>query len=559
MNRKKALATGVCLILGALIWLFVPATDILLDVIAPQREVPVVDQAPLPVRYEPPPKPFAHAVPKSKRMRVLPGPPSEHYEPLTRSVKLKSMSPYHASPAPIVNTTGAANPGFKDALTDATSTFALDVDTASYTIARRALFNQTPESNPMYRRAPHKFQRTEPGAVRVEEWLNYFAADVPVEDGETFGTVMECARNPLSPDEDSYLIRIALKASEPPRKPWRLTFLVDVSGSMGKPNRLPIAKHAMKRLIEEMSPDDKIAIITYAGRNKLLVKHTNDKAKLLKAIDQMASSDTTAMGSGMELAYDAALKALTNEAVNRVVVFSDGDANIGNTTPEAILETVKSKREAGISLMTVGMGNDRFHDEMMETLANQGDGKYVYLDSTVEADQVFGQQAQRWMEDVAEDARSQVQFNPNVVKTWRQIGYENRQMANQDFRNDQKDAGEVGAGHLVTVLYEVTLHKNRVGKVADISIRYRTNGAFEERSWTLDSSAVKERVSEASPDFQFFTAVAGAAMLTTDPYSPNQPFTWSLINELVGTPSGPYVQERREFMQLVKVAERTFR
>jgi len=428
------------------------------------------------------------------------------------------------------------------------STFALDVDIASYTIGRQALnggFWPSPQS------------------VRVEEWINYFDADIPVEKGETFGAMVEAAPNPLSGEPDTYLMRIALKATTPEkRKPWSLTLLVDTSGSMGPANRLPLAKYAMKQLVDQMRAGDTISLVTYAGSNEVKLASTSDKTKLRQAIDGLVAAGGTAMGSGMVLAYQEALKSQKSDAVNRVIVFSDGDANIGNTTPDKILETIRTKREDGITMMTVGMGNGRYNDAMMERLANEGDGKYVYIDSHREAEKVFGWQAVSWMEDVATDARAQVEFNPETVLAWKQIGYENRQMAHADFRNDAKDAGEVGAGHLVTALYELKV-KNTNAKLADIRLRYKKDGVFEERSWTLDGSSVHPKISDASADFQFVAAVAGTAALLRAGrgHRDDQPqlaFGWPLIGELLEPYSSegrtPAQKARNEFYGMVQKA-----
>lgn len=432
--------------------------------------------------------------------------------------------------APVVQPQPQALP-MKSTEQEALSTFALDVDTASFSKARGDILRgYLPGSN----------------TVRVEEWLNYFDAQVPVEKGETFGLRLEAAPSPLSAEPDTMMVRIALKAMTPEvRKPWRLTFLVDVSGSME--NNLPLAKHSMKQIVSQMKKGDVVNLVTYAGSNRIILRGGQNPSEIIRAIDTLSSGGGTAMGSGMELAYDVAIKSQKQNAINRVIVFTDGDTNIGNTSHDGILATVRSKVEDGISLMAVGYGASQYNDYLMEELSNAGDGKYVFIDSELESKKVFQKNILRWMQDVATEARAQVEFNPETVKSWKQIGYENRQMDHSDFRNDQKDAGEVGAGHSVTALYEVKL-TSKQGRIAHVRLRYQKNGAAEERAWTLDGSEIHTRLGNASQDFQFFAAVAGAATLLQHPDA-NIPITWTLIRELAQ--HSAHTEDQQEFVELL--------
>ncbi len=329
---------------------------------------------------------------------------------------------------------------------DARSTFAADVDTGSYTYARSQL---------KVRRLP------DPASVRVEEFVNYFRYDyAQPKRGELLGVDAELVPHPTV--DGRHLLRIGVQAktvAKDDRKPVRLTFLVDTSGSMRGPDRLGLAQQSMAHTLRGLGAEDTVSIVTYAGSTQVVLPPTpaTQRATIERAIQQLRSGGGTAMDSGMSLAYQQAEQSYAEGAENRVIVMSDGDANIGRTSADEMLETIRRHAEGGITLTTVGFGTGNYQDWRMERLADAGDGVYVYIDSFDEAKRVFGQHLGSTLESVARDVKLQVSFDPSVVRSWRQVGYENRQIADQDFRNDAVDAGEVGSGHQVTALYELEL------------------------------------------------------------------------------------------------------
>lgn len=343
--------------------------------------------------------------------------------------------------------------------TDPLSTFAADVDTGSYTLARRAL---------------REGSLPEPSTVRVEEFINYWRYDY----GQPAGGAPVTAESELLPHPDHpgrHLLRVGVQArtvDAADRKPVRLTFLVDVSGSMRGPDRLGLVQQALHHAVDRLGPEDTVAIVTYAGRTEVLASPTpmSRRATLHRAIERLSSGGGTAMGAGVELAYAQAEASYVHGAENRVIVLSDGDANIGAADPESILGTIRRHAEGGITLTTMGFGRGNYKDAMMERLADAGDGAYVYVDGLDEAQRVLGTELGATLETVARDLKIQVELDPAAVRGWRQIGYVNRQIADRDFRNDAVDAGEVGSSHQVTALYELELapdwqHRDAVGTV----------------------------------------------------------------------------------------------
>lgn len=387
---------------------------------------------------------------------------------------------------------------------DAVSTFAVDVDTASYAHARRALQGGYLPS---------------PQSVRVEEFVNAFnyRDEAPTE--EVLTAYLEAAPSPVSVDPDTYMLRVAVKAADLKtvgRKPWNLVFLVDVSGSMGDPDKIDMAREAMLTAVDHLRAGDSVALVTYAGATEVVLPATPAARRqdIQRAIMALRTGGGTNMGSGLELAYQEAAKATERGEMARVIVISDGDANLGHIGHDAMLEQISAGTEQGIKMTTVGVG-DQFNDVLMEQLANKGNGNYVYLDGASQVEKVFGDELAMWMQDVANDVKIQVEFDPKAVVTWRQFGYENRAMADQDFRNDAKDGGEMGAGHLVTALYEVKLNGQPSDALATVRLRYRAEGATKhtEREVRLGSASVKGSVAAASDDLKFSAAVASFALM----------------------------------------------
>ena len=434
-----------------------------------------------------------------------------------------------------------------DTSEDRFSTFSIDVDTGSYTIARRKL--NEGYIPPM-------------AAVRVEEFVNYFDYQYPDPDAGAFGVNLEAAPSPFSAEKDRFLVRVGVQGkavSARERKPVHLTFLVDTSGSMNTPDKLGLAKESLKVLTSNLKRGDTVALATYAGSTRVVLPPTGvmQSRKIKRAIDKLSSGGGTAMGSGMELAYREAMKAFKPGHVNRVIVLSDGDANIGRTSYDQILGTIKSYVDEGVTMSTIGFGMGNYKDTMMEQLANKGNGNYYYIDTIAEARKVFGEQIDGTLEVIAKDVKIQVEFNPKAVSQYRLIGYENRDIADKDFRNDRVDAGEIGAGHSVTALYEVVMDKSYEGTLAYVRMRHKQpqGHTASEQTFMLSSSGVHQKLADASKSFQFAAAVAGfAEILRKSPYAKN--LSYDLIKEVAEGSSTKRQKDRQEFIALVEKAKR---
>ncbi len=430
---------------------------------------------------------------------------------------------------------------------DALSTFAIDVDTGAYTIARRKLNNGG---------LPPK------SSVRVEEFINYFKYNYPSPDAGAFGVNLEAAPSPFSADKNTYVMRVGVqgkKIAQKNRKPVHLTFLVDVSGSMQRPDKIGYAKDSLKLLTKNLQPQDTVAIATYAGRVAEILPPTTvaNQGRILSAIDNLSAGGSTAMNDGLKLAYKLALTNFKKSHVNRVIVLSDGDANVGPSSHEQILMQIRSYVEEGVTLSTIGFGMGNYKDTMMEQLANKGNGNYYYIDSMKEARRVFGEQVDGTLQVIAKDVKIQVEFNPAQVKTYRLIGYENRDIADKDFRNDAVDAGEIGAGHSVTALYEVKLKGEQpTDTIATVRVRHKKPDGFKasEAEFRFTNRDIRTTVSKASKDFQFATAVAGfAEVLRGSPYAKN--LSYDLVLEVAESSTNGR-KDRKEFVKLVKQAKR---
>lgn len=394
--------------------------------------------------------------------------------------------------------------GLVEVAVDPFSTFAADVDTGSYTMARRTILaSQTPS----------------PTGVRVEEFVNYFDYGYPDPDGEApFVVNLEVAPSPWHDDRHVMRVGVQARAVEVERAPIHLTFLVDVSGSMSAGDKLPLAQQALHRLVERLQPDDTVALATYAGHTGIVLEPTEARhaAVIHDGIADLRSGGGTGMASGMQAAYRMA--ASQDAAERRVVVLSDGDANIGPTSHEAILASVAEYAAQGVTLSTVGFGTGNYQDSRMEQLANQGDGNYFYVDSIAEVDKVFGQDLTGTLVTIARDVKIQVEFHPEVVEAYRLVGYDNREIADRDFRVDAVDAGEIGAGHSVTALYEVVLRDDPVGDlVATARVRHKPphdkHAAASEVSTAMPVRAVHPSIDSASYGFRLAVSVATFAEL----------------------------------------------
>jgi secreted protein with Ig-like and vWFA domain len=336
-----------------------------------------------------------------------------------------------------------ADHGFQPALDAPLSTFGLDVDTASYGNVRRMI-----EGGALPPR----------DAVRVEEMVNYFPyEDVPPPaNGEAFGVVVEVAPCPWQPAHK--LARVAIRGKALATRPaLNLVFLVDVSGSMKPDNRLPLVKTGLSLLANSLQEHDQVTIVTYAGSAGVALPTTkgNDQRTILKAVDRLNADGGTNGGSGIQMAYDAARAGFVRGGVNRVILCTDGDFNVGVTNRDELVRMVQARATEGVFLTVLGVGQDNLKDATMELLADKANGHYHYLDTIAEARKVLVEQMSGTLVTIAKDAKAQVEFNPARIAAWRQLGYEKRQLAAEDFTNDRKDAGEIGADHQVTVLYEL--------------------------------------------------------------------------------------------------------
>ncbi|MEA3339370.1 MAG: von Willebrand factor type A domain-containing protein, partial [Chloroflexota bacterium] len=337
---------------------------------------------------------------------------------------------------------------FIDTEDDHFSTFAVDVDTGSYTLMRRYVNDgHLPPDE----------------SVRVEEYVNYFEQGyeppLDIEREGAFAIHLEGAPS-LYGSERHYLVRVGLKGYEIPpeeRKDAVLTFVIDVSGSMDMENRLELVKQSLRLLVEELRPSDKIGIAVYGSQGHAILEHAPvaEADYILRAIDRLQPEGSTNAEEGLLIGYQMAAQAFDPQAINRVILCSDGVANVGNTGPDSILEQIRDYAGRGIYLTTVGFGMGNYNDVLMEQLANDGDGFYAYVDTLKEAERIFVRDLTSTLQVIARDAKIQVDFNPSVVRSYRLIGYENRDVADEDFRNDEVDAGEIGVGHSVTALYEI--------------------------------------------------------------------------------------------------------
>jgi Ca-activated chloride channel family protein len=426
---------------------------------------------------------------------------------------------------------------------DRLSTFAIDVDTASYTLARRALNDGN---------LPDK------DGVRIEEWVNAFAYELEAPTDLPFSVNVEGSPSPFTPGRT--LLKVALqgrKVRNADRKPAHLVFLVDTSGSMGGPDRLGLAQESLRILTEHLNPRDTVALVTYAGNVSDVLPPTpaENKATILAAIDSLSSGGGTAMGSGLEIAYRHAGAMLAPGHVSRVIVLTDGDANIGNTSAPEMLASVAGYVKRGVTLTTVGFGMGNYHDGTLEQLADKGNGQSLYIDSKAEAERVFSTNVAGTLELIAKDVKVQVAFDSKVVQEYRLLGYENRAVADKDFRDDTVAGGVIGAGHSVTALYELTLAPGAKGSFGDVFVRGmkpEQSEAFEVKT-PMAAAAVKATLAEASTELRFAAAVAiSADILRGNPAASD----WSLAKaQQLAKGATRGLAEREELVKLLERAQ----
>lgn len=455
----------------------------------------------------------------------------------------------------------ADNPVFAVAETPV-STFSIDVDTGSYANVRRFLNDgQLPPKD----------------AVRLEELVNYFSYTYPLPQGDVpFGVSTELAVTPWNPQ--TRLLRIAIKASDRSVEelpPANLVFLVDVSGSMQRREGLPLVQGTLKLLVDQLRPQDRVSLVTYAGDSQVLLDSTpgSDKAKIRAAIDRLTAAGSTAGESGIQLAYQQASKHLIDGGINRILLATDGDFNVGISDFDSLKQLAAGKRKSGVSLTTLGFGVDNYNERLMEQLADAGNGNYAYIDNLREARKVLVDQLGSTLATVASDVKLQLEFNPSEVSEYRLLGYENRVLEREDFSNDKVDAGEIGAGHTVTALYEIVpaggkgwleplryqasaQPASKSGELAWLRIRYKAPG--ESASRLLERPIAREEarpVAVASEDLRFAAAVAAFAQQLKDGRYTGD-FALAQSIELARSAKGEdRFGLRGEFIQLAEIAQ----
>lgn len=410
--------------------------------------------------------------------------------------------------------------GYTSVSTSPLSTFSADVDTASYTNVRRMIYSG---------------KRIDPDSVRIEEMINYFDYDYPSpEAGEPFSITTEISDCPWNDNNKLMMIGISTdkgSAASDDRAPMNLVFLIDVSGSMYSDDKLPLVQKAFSMLTENLSPADRISIVTYAGSDEIKLEGAdgNDSARILDVINSLEAGGSTAGAAGINTAYEIAEKYFIEGGNNRIILATDGDLNVGISSEAELTRLVEEKREKGVFLSVLGFGSGNYKDNRLEAIADHGNGNYSYIDSEREARKVLVDEMSSTLITVAKDVKFQVEFNPANVKGYRLIGYENRVMADEDFNDDTKDAGEIGAGHSVTVLYELIPADSEMeigtelkyssasegvsgDELLTVSIRYKEPDGDTSR---LISKAVKrsDYSSVMSEDLTFAAGVAEFGML----------------------------------------------
>ncbi len=453
--------------------------------------------------------------------------------------------------------------GFIATANDPLSTFSIDVDTASYANIRRFISrNSMPPV----------------GAVRIEEMINYFSYDYPQPTKGPFSVTTEVGPSPWQPDYK--LVRIGLQAKNIDSKklpPSNLVFLIDVSGSMRSANKLPLLKKSMHLLVEQLSSRDRVAIVVYAGSDRVVLQPTgcDQKQRIKKAIDSLGAGGSTHGSKGIVTAYQLAKQSYMPEGNNRIILASDGDFNVGITSRGELQHLVEEKRKSGIYLTTLGFGMGNYHDDTMEILANKGNGNYGYIDSLLEAKKILVKEMSGTMFALANDVKIQVEFNPAKVGAYRLIGYENRALDDEDFNDDKKDAGEIGVGHRVTALYELipTGHSSipkvdplkyqktaatssdHSTELTTVKLRYKPKGSDKS---VLINRVVKDsdkKLNQLSTDFMFSGAVSAFGMLLKKSQFING-FGYSDVLQLAKKGKGKDSEGyRAEFIRLVEMAE----
>jgi Ca-activated chloride channel family protein len=399
---------------------------------------------------------------------------------------------------------------FVDTEDDHLSTFAIDVDDASYIMARSYL---------------ERGELPPDDAIRAEEFINHFDYDYTAPEESPFSVFVE--GGPSHFGQNSRLLQIGIKGHEinpRNRKPANLVFVIDVSGSMATENRLGLVKRGLQYLVNQLKNRDRVGIVIYGSRGSVLLHPTSidRREEILRAIENLAPGGSTNAAEGLRLGYDMADRMFDRNKINRIILCSDGVANVGITRAEDLLRDIKRYADKGITLSAIGFGMANYNDILMEKLGDKGNGHYAYVNDITEARRVFVDNLTGMLEVIARDVKIQVDFNPNVVRSYRLIGYENRDVADEKFRDDKEDGGEIGAGHNVTALYEIKLHRNFSHEhVARVYIRYKKPNEMnraDEIEFTVDRSDFNNYMNQCSSQFKLATAVAEFAEILRKSY-----------------------------------------
>lgn len=450
------------------------------------------------------------------------------------------------------------------------STFSIDVDTASYSFVRRAINNGY---------LPRK------DSVRVEELINYFDYNYPVPDDKKRPFKPTAAVFPTPWNPDTKLLHIGIKGFDiaPEDRPRsNLVFLIDVSGSMNSPDKLPLLKNSLRMLVDTLDPDDTVAMVVYAGAAGTVLEKTKikEKGKILSAIDRLSAGGSTAGGAGIHLAYSVAETNMDPEALNRVILATDGDFNVGIRDPQVLKDFVARKRNQNIYLSVLGFGRGNYNDDLMQKLAQNGNGNAAYIDTLNEARKVLVDEVKGTLFTIAKDVKIQVEFNPLRVAEYRLIGYETRMLRREDFNNDKVDAGDVGSGHSVTALYEITPvgskgrliddlryssnkesvvnnDENKSSEYAYLKIRYKLPGEDSSKLITTEIGGKNEYrgVSDSPQDSRFAAAVAAfGQLLRGDPHMGQYDYD-DIINLASGARGEDFFGYRAEFLNIVRLSK----
>lgn len=493
-------------------------------------------------------------------------PPPQPAPVMAQEAARRIASPgYHVPPVVVATDPGRERYDGKEvspvrlARAEPVSTFSVDVDTGAYANTRRFLTEG---------RVPPR------DAVRTEELINYFRYDYSQpESRETpFTVTTDVAVTPWN--SDTRLMRIGLRGYDLPREDRpaaNLVFLVDVSGSMNSQDKLPLVKTALSGLAGELGDEDRVSIVVYAGAAGVVLEPTNDARKIRAALDRLQAGGSTAGAAGLQLAYNIAHDNFIEGGVNRILIATDGDFNVGVSDTKSLIEMIEAEREKGITLTTLGFGTGNYNEAMMEQIADHGNGNYAYIDSALEARKVLGEQMSSTLFTIAKDVKIQVEFNPAQVSQYRLLGYENRALREEDFDNDQVDAGDIGAGHQVTAIYEIVpagtkgwiaprryddplpeAAKSKSGELAYVKLRYKLpNGKTSRLIERAVPASQVANSAKPSGDFAFAAAVAAFGQTLRGDELMNG-FTHDQIAALASGQSDFY---RQEFIRLVEVAE----